>query len=229
MPSARLVPNGTEHEDPAILLLEIDFEAGKEKPSLSHGKIVQDQRRYVHGGLQLVADLHQHVRPHGVHGLKELVDEADLVWILHTVAALVVEVVDRRVDDSRARFRLQVVEEALHQQRAHNGHSRPSLARQTVNRDHVLLVKREPEIDDRVQRPHQSQRRRVMIRKASINHSVSEIGRIVFPVTQIDDQIVIAVARVEKPGNLRITRQYNAQSPTSEMLFLYRLSKCADG
>lgn len=68
-----------------------------------------------------------------------------------------------------------------------------------------------------------------MIRKASINHSVSEIGRIVFPVTQIDDQIVIAVARVEKPGNLRITRQYNAQSPTSEMLFLYRLSKCADG
>lgn len=44
-----------------------------------------------------------------------------------------------------------------------------------------------------------------MIRKASVNHSVSEIGSIVFPVTQIDDQIVIAVARVEKPGNLWIT------------------------
>lgn len=111
---ARLSPKRRKHEEPSVVLLQINLEAEEEHPILAHGDVVEDQRREEYCGLRFLTDLHQHIGAHRVHGLEELVDKADLVGVFDTVAALVVEIVDRRVNHGGEGYSHDMVEETLH-------------------------------------------------------------------------------------------------------------------
>lgn len=77
--------------------------------------------------------------------------------------------------------------------------------------DHVLAVHGDPQVDERVDSPHESDRRRVVIRPTAINHTIPKGSVVILTAAKIENQVVLPVFLIQQLGYLNTSCSQHEQ------------------